>query len=148
VDSATRNPEPSARILPGTLMRIGVPPSMVGPYLSGQRAVVAGYAHRANGALFRGLAEAYQAFGLAHERPPFAPDSAELHFLQWFAREIDGYVPVTVDRPGPGDQPGREYFLEPVTIPVGATLWKVSASGAECLARYDGLAWYPAGRED
>jgi len=43
VGSASRESAQHARILPGTPMRKVIPPRMVGPYMSGQRGVIAGY---------------------------------------------------------------------------------------------------------
>ena len=50
---SAREPAQAARILPGTPMRKVVPPRMVGPYMSGQRGVIAGYVHRVRDVVFR-----------------------------------------------------------------------------------------------
>ena len=126
-----------ARILPGTPMRKVVPPRMVGPYMSGQRGVIAGYVHRVRDVVFRNLADAYYALGLGYEGSDFEPDMAELYFLCWQAREIDGYVPVSAR----GASGQVEFYLEPIQIPVGTTLGRLGDSGDEPVARYDGLAW-------
>ena len=93
--SARESAQP-ARIFPGTPMRKVIPPRMVGPYMSGQRGVIAGYVHRVRDVVFRNTADAFYALGLGYEGSDFKPDMAELYFLCWQAREIDGYVPVTV----------------------------------------------------
>ena len=72
-----------------------VPPRMVGPYMSGQRGVIAGYVHRVRDIVFRNTADAFYALGLGYEGSDFKPDMSEMYFLCWQAREIDGYVPVT-----------------------------------------------------
>jgi hypothetical protein len=110
---------------------------MVGPYMSGQRGVIAGYVHRVRDVVFRNLADAYYALGLGYEGSDFEPDMAELYFLCWQAREIDGYVPVSAR----GASGQVEFYLEPIQIPVGTTLGRLGDSGDEPVARYDGLAW-------
>lgn len=141
--SAAREPAQPARIPAGTPMRKAVPPRMVGPYLSGQRNVIAGYAYRVRDVQFRGPADAYRALGLGYEGSEFTPDMGDLYFLCWQAREIDGYVPVPPRGPG-----GRaEFYLEPIQIPVGATMTRCTNGREEPVARYDGLAWRRTGRE-
>jgi hypothetical protein len=110
---------------------------MVGPYMSGQRGVIAGYVHRVRDILLRNPADAFYALGLGYEGSDFKPDMAELYFLCWQAREIDGYVPVTAR--GAAGQP--EFYLEPIQIPVATTLCRLADAGEEPVARYDGLAW-------
>jgi hypothetical protein len=130
-------PALAARILPGTPMRKVVPPRMVGPYMSGQRGVIAGYVHRVRDVAVRSPADAFYALGLGYEGSDFKPDMAELYCLCWQAREIDGYVPITPRGPA-----GRaEFYLEPIQIPVGTALSRLTDVGEESVARYDGLAW-------
>jgi hypothetical protein len=116
-----------------------IPPRMVGPYMSGQRGVIAGYVHRVRDAPLRSPAEAYAVLGLAYEGSEFRPDMPEMFFLCWNAREIDGYVPV--------NSGGRlaEFYLEPIQIPVGATLCRLTLNGDEPVSRYDGLTWRRSG---
>jgi len=118
-------------------MRKVIPPRMVGPYMSGQRGVIAGYVHRVRDIMFRNPADAFYALGLGYEGSDFKPDMTELYCLCWQAREIDGYVPVTV-RGAPGRS---EFYLEPIQIPVATTLCRLADLGEEPIARYDGLAW-------
>jgi hypothetical protein len=108
---------------------------MVGPYLSGQRAVIAGYVHRVRDLALHSPAEAFSVLGLGFEGSEFRPDMPELFFLCWNAREIDGYVPVSS-----GGRP-PEFYLEAIQIPVGTTLCKLTLTGDEPVSRYDGLAW-------
>ena len=122
---SAREPAQAARILPGTPMRKVVPPRMVGPYMSGQRGVIAGYVHRVRDVVFRNPADAFYALGLGYEGSDFKPDMPELYFLCWQAREIDGYVPVSAR-----GMPGRvEFYLEPIQIPVGTTLCRLAGRG-------------------
>jgi len=136
VGSARESAQP-ARILPGTPMRKVITPRMVGPYMSGQRGVIAGYVHRVRDFVFRNPADAFYALGLGYEGSDFKPEMSELYFLCWQAREIDGYVPVTMR----GAAGRAEFYLEPIQIPVATTLCRMADVGEEPIARYDGLAW-------
>jgi hypothetical protein len=121
-------------IAPGTPMWKAVPPRLVGPYLNGQRSVLAGYVYRAQDVRFHNPAEAYLALSLGWEDSEFAPDMSELHLICWLARTVDGYQQTT--------DPGvPEFYLEPIPIPVGAGMCRLGADGDELVARYDGLAW-------
>ena len=127
-------PERTPAIAPGTPMWKAVPPRLVGPYLSGQRCVLAGYVYRAEDVRFHNPAEAYLALSLGWEGSEFTPDMAELHLLCWLARAADGYQRTA----GPGVP---EFYLEPIPIPVGAGMCRLGADGDELVGRYDGLAW-------
>ena len=118
-------------------MRKVVPPRMVGPYMSGQRGVIAGYVHRVRDIMFRNPADAFYALGLGYEGSDFKPEMTELYCLCWQAREIDGYVPVTTR----GAAGRVEFYLEPIQIPVATMLCRLTDVGEEPIARYDGLAW-------
>ncbi len=126
--------ERAPAIAPGTPMWKAVPPRLVGPYLGGQRCVLAGYVYRAEDVRFHNPAEAYLALSLGWEESEFAPDMAELYLLCWLARTVDGYQRTA----GPGVP---EFYLEPIPIPVGAGMCRLGANGDELVARYDGLAW-------
>lgn len=147
--SAVRGQAAPARIIPGTPMRKVIPPRMVGPYLGGQRDVIAGFVHRARDLRLRHPGEAFHALSLGYEGSEFRPDMAELFFLLWQARAIDGYVPAPPRAAGPGARGGEaaEFYLEPIQIPVGTTLCRLADAGEEVLARYDGLAWRRQARE-
>jgi hypothetical protein len=121
-------------IVPGTPMWKAVPPRLVGPYLNGQRTVLAGYVYRAPDVRFHSPAEAYLSLSLGWENSEFSPTMSVLYLLCWLARPVDGYVQAA----------GRgipEFYLEPVPIPVGAGMCRLGAGGGEVVARYDGLAW-------
>jgi hypothetical protein len=126
--------ERAPAIAPGTPMWKAVPPRLVGPYLGGQRCVLAGYVYRAQDVRFHNPAEAYLALRLGWEDSEFTPDMAELYLLCWLARTVDGYQRTA----GPGVP---EFYLEPIPIPVGAGMCRLGANGDELVARYDGLAW-------
>jgi len=127
-------PERLSAIAPGTPMWKAVPPRLVGPYLNGQRSVLAGYVYRAQDVRFHNPAEAYLALALGWEDSEFAPDMSELYLICWLARAVDGYLQ-TVGRGFP------EFYIEPIPIPIGAGLCRLGAAGDEFVAQYDGLAW-------
>ncbi|MGH3153519.1 MAG: hypothetical protein ACRDOB_22695 [Streptosporangiaceae bacterium] len=129
-------PERLPAIAPGTPMWKPVPPRLVGPYLDGQRSVLAGYVYRAADVRFHNPAEAYLALSLGWEDSEFTPVMSELYLICWLARVVDGYQPNT----GPGVP---EFYLEPISIPVGAGMCRLGADGDELVARYDGQAWQP-----
>jgi hypothetical protein len=120
-------------------MRKVIPPRMVGPYMTGQRSVIAGYVHRVRDVQFRSPSEAFMMLGLGYEGSEFRPDMTELFSLCWRSREIDGYVPARSNAP--------EFYLEPIQIPVGTTMCRLTNGGDEPVARYDGLAWRRPARE-
>lgn len=150
MSSAVRESAQPARIVPGTPMRKIIPPRMVGPYMGGQRDVIAGFVHRLRDVPLRGPGDAYHALALGYEGSEFRPDMAELYFLVWQAREIDGYVPVSAGQRGQAPARGPEaveFYLEPIQIPVGTMLCRLTDTGEESVARYDGLAWRRTSRE-
>ena len=105
-------PERVPAIAPGTPMWKAVPPRLVGPYLNGQRSVLAGYVYRAQDVRFHNPAEAYLALGLGWEDSEFSPAMNELYLVCWLARPVDGYQPAA-------GQAVPEFYLEPIPIPVG-----------------------------
>jgi hypothetical protein len=123
-------------------MRKVVPPRLVGPYLSGQRDVLAGYVYRADDLTFRAPAEAYDALSLGFDGSEFTPGMSEFHVICWSARPADGYLA----KDSAADIP--EFFIDPIPIPVGATLRRVGENASEdsavLVASYDGLAWQQA----
>jgi hypothetical protein len=127
-------PERLPAIAPGTPMWKAVPPRLVGPYLGGQRSVLASYVYRAGDVRFHNPAEAYLALSLGWEDSEFTSVMSELYLICWLARVVDGYQPTT----GPGVP---EFYLEPIPIPVGAGMCRLGADGDELVARYDGQAW-------
>jgi hypothetical protein len=114
-----------------------VPPRLVGPYLTGQRSVLAGYVYRATDVRFHNPAEAYLALSLGWEDSEFTPTMSELYLVCWLARPIDGYTQAA----GHG---APEFYLEPMPIPVGAGMCRLGAEPDQLVARYDGLAWQHA----
>jgi hypothetical protein len=120
-------------------MRKVVPPRLVGPYLSGQRDVLAGFVYRAADLAFREPADAYDALSLGFEGSEFTPGMGEIYVICWAARPVDGYrrKETAADIP--------EFFIEPIPIPVGAAMRRVGADSDELVAQYDGLAWQQAG---
>jgi hypothetical protein len=111
-----------------------VPPRLVGPYLTGQRTVLAGYVYRAQDVRFHNPAEAYLALSLGWEESEFTPHMSEIYLVAWLARAIDGYLPAA----GHGIP---EFYIEPMAIPVGAGMCRLGQDGDQLVARYDGLAW-------
>ena len=88
-------PERLTAIAPGTPMWKAVPPRLVGPYLTGQRSVLAGYVYRAQDVRFHNPAEAYLALSLGWEDSEFTPHMSEIYLVAWLARAIDGYAPAS-----------------------------------------------------
>jgi hypothetical protein len=150
-------------IQPGTLMQKAIPPRLVEPYLTGRRAVIAGFVYRVQDSSFTGPAEYFEALDLGYEGSDFAPGLAELYVLRWRAVRSDSYqVPYSTEMGG--DWSGKppftgtgytssrshvvaEFYLDPVPVPVGAEIYRISAAGTEFIARFDGQAWLrPVGR--
>jgi hypothetical protein len=147
----------SAAIQPGTLMQKAIPPRLVEPYLAGRRAVIAGFVYRVQDSSFAGPAEYYEALDLGYEGSDFDPDLAELYVLRWTAVSPASYrVPYSTQMGG--DWSGKppftgtgytssrshmvaEFYLDPVPVPVGAEIYRISSAGTEFIARFDGQAW-------
>ena len=144
---------PAAMVIePGTPMRKVIPPRLIGPYLNGQRSIIAGFVYRGYDAAFRDPAECFAVLGLGYEGSEFSADMPEIYFLGWLAREMDTYVAAS----GPGGRdpngpsPARavaEFYTDPMPIPVGAAISRLTARGDDLIARYDGLAWRRPTRE-
>jgi hypothetical protein len=130
-------------IAPGTLMRKIVPPRLVGPYLTGQRDVLAGFVYRDDDLAVEEPADVYQALGLGFAGSEFVPEMSEYYAICWPARPFDGYQ-------YRGDTADiAEFFIEPIPIPVGAEMRRVRAGEPvpEFVAQYDGLAWQQVDEE-
>jgi hypothetical protein len=129
-------------------MRKVIPPRLVGPYLNGQRSIIAGFVYRGRDVAFRDPVECFAALGLGYEGSEFTADVREVYFLGWLAREMDTYAAAS----GP-DDPGRpahtvpEFYTDPMPIPVGASISRLTARGDDLVARYDGLVWRRPMRE-
>jgi hypothetical protein len=154
-------------IEPGTPMRKVIPPRLIGPYLNGQRSIIAGFVYRGHDATFRDPAQCFAALDLGYEGSEFTADMGEIYFLGWRARDMDTYVaasgPGGVGQAGrgtgwPGQAPGGrtpatpartvpEYYTDPMPIPVGAAISRLTVRGDDLIARYDGLVWRRPTRE-
>lgn len=117
--------------VPGTPMRKIVPPRLVGPYLTGQRDVLAGYVYRAADPRLDDLSAAFGALRLGFDGSDFAPDLDEYYAIGWPARACDGYRAAE----------DGQLFIDPIPIPVGAALHRVRSSSDDVVAEYDGLSW-------
>jgi hypothetical protein len=136
---------------PGTPMRKVIPPRLVGPYLNGLRSILAGFVYREREVTFRDPAECFSALGLGYEGSEFTAETPEVYFLCWMAREMDTYVPASEPAgPGRGSLGVRvipEFYTDPMPVPVGASICRLTARGEDLIARYDGLAWRRPARE-
>jgi hypothetical protein len=121
--------------MPGTPMRKVVPQRLVGPYLTGQRDVLAGFVYRAADLAFDEPADVYDALSLGYEGSEFTAEMSEFYVICWPARPLDGYS----RRDTGANLP--EFFIEPIPIPVGAVMRRVRSESDEAVARYDGLVW-------
>lgn len=143
---------PPGCITPGTPMLKAIPPRLVEPYLTGQRAVIAGYIYRAQDCPLHTPAEFCQALGLGYPGSDFRADMPELSLLRWQALDMTGSLLTPLPDGGYGHGAGPaagvpEFFTLPAPIPVGAEIHRVTRTGAELLACYDGQSWErPAGR--
>jgi hypothetical protein len=136
--------ESRSEIAPGTPMRKIVPPRLVGPYLTGQRDVLAGYVYRADDLPTDSLgdpAAIYQTLGFGYAEQESAAEAVEYYIICWLARPVDDYE----YRDEPAGVP--EFFIEPIPIPVGASMRRVRADSHELVAQYDGLAWQQVDEE-
>jgi hypothetical protein len=142
---------------PGTLMHKAIPPRMVEPYLTGRRSIITGFVHRVADSPFSNPRDFHQAFGLGYEGSDFSPDMPEVYVLRWRAVGSEAYrVPLSPARGGDWtmkppftgtgftddhDLAVAEYYTEPIPVPVGAEIHRVTANGTEFIARYDGQVW-------
>ena len=113
---------------PGTLMEKMIPASLVDPYLTSQRWVIAGFAYRA--------ADAPRA------RMALNPqDARELWVLRWRSLDMQTYLSVARIDGDPYRPAPAELYIEPGPIPVGTEMYRITAAGEEFVARNDGQAW-------
>jgi hypothetical protein len=139
-----------------------IPPRLVEPYLTGRRAVIAGFVYRAQDTSFVEPAEFYAAMSLSYEGSDFGPDLTEVCVLRWNAVGTDAYlVPYSADQGGNWSgkppltgtgfasfraRPIAEFYLDPIPVPVGAEIYRITPGAAEFIARFDGQVWLrPAG---
>jgi len=139
-------------------MQNPIPPRLVEPYLTGRRAVIAGYAYRAADTDFTSPADFYAALDLGYEGSEFRPDMQEIYLLRWTAAAPAAYQ-IPFSREHGGDWTGKppftgtgytswaarpipEFFVDLMPIPVGAEIHRIAHGGhADFIARYDGQAW-------
>jgi hypothetical protein len=142
---------------PGTLMHKAIPPRMVEPYLTGRRSIIAGFVHRVADSSLLHPRELFNAMSLGYEGSEFSPDMEELYLLRWRAVGSESYqVPYSVALGGDwamkppftgtgytasSAHPVPEFYIDPVPVPVGAEIYRISAGRAEFIARYDGQVW-------
>jgi hypothetical protein len=144
-------------VTPGTLMQKVIPPRLVEPYLTGRRLVIAGFVYRAEDSSFTDPADFYTVLDLGYPGSEFRPDMPEVYVLRWRAARAESYrVPYSADRGGDWadkppftgtgftSAPGRaipEFYTDPVPIPVGAEIYRISQGRGEFIARFDGQGW-------
>jgi hypothetical protein len=145
-------------VAPGTLMHKAIPPRMVEAYLTGRRSIISGFVYRVADSPFASPRDIYYGLGLGYEGSEFSPDMPEVYMLRWRAVGTEGYqVPYSVARGGDWalkppftgtgyteasqDRPVAEYFVDPLPVPVGAEIHRISAGQTEFIARYDGQVW-------
>jgi hypothetical protein len=147
----------SLAVEPGTLLHKAIPPRMVEPYLTGRRSIIAGFVHRVADSSFSHPLDYYSAFSLDYDGSEFGPEMTELYLLRWQAVGTETYqVPYSVAlggdwamKPpftGTGYTAGQahpvpEFFTDPIPVPVGAEIYRITAGRPEFIARYDGQAW-------
>ena len=141
----------------GTLMQKPIPPRLVEPYLTGRRSVIAGFVYLAKDSSFTDPAEFYQSLDLGYEGSEFGADMPEVYVLRWPAVGTETYlVPYSTELGGDWSgkppftgtgytsSPSRaipEFYTDPVPVPVGAEIYRISPGQAEFIARYDGQVW-------
>jgi hypothetical protein len=147
----------SVAIEAGTPMQKAVPPRLVEPYLTGRRAVIAGFVYRVQDSSFASPAEYFEALDLGYDGSDFGSDVAELYVLRWNAVGQESYkVPYSSERggdwsakppfTGTGLTSSRsravaEYYLDPVPVPIGAEIYRITSAGTDFIARFDGQVW-------
>jgi hypothetical protein len=142
---------------PGTLMQKAIPPRMVEPYLTGRRSVISGFVHKVADSRDARPESLYEAFSLGFSGSDFASDMPEIYVLRWRAVGTETYeVPYSAQYGGDWamqppftgtgytsshERAVAEYFTEPITVPVGAEIHRISSDTSEFIARYDGQVW-------
>lgn len=143
-------------------MQKAIPPRLVEPYLTGRRAVIAGFVYRVQDSSFANPAEYFEALDLGYEGSDFGPNLSEVYVLRWSAVGPESYkIPYSADRggdwsakppfTGTGYTSSRsrliaEFYVDPVPVPVGAEIYRITPGGSDFIARFDGQVWLrPAG---
>ena len=152
-----RNIAQDSLIAAGTLMQKPIPPRLVEPYLTGRRAVIAGFVYRAADTSFTEPSDFYTALDLGYDGSEFRPEMTELYVLRWTAATLEMYrVPYSAERGGDWtgkppftgtgytswpSRPIPEFFVDLMPIPVGAEIYRIAKGNADFIARYDGQVW-------
>jgi hypothetical protein len=130
---------------------------MVEPYLTGRRSIISGFVHRVADSHASTPGDLHRIFGLGYEGSDFSPDLTEIYVLRWPAVGTEAYrVPYSAEHGGDwamkppftgtgftaaDDQQVAEYFTDPVPVPVGAEIHRISTGKSDFIARYDGQVW-------
>jgi hypothetical protein len=141
----------------GTVMQKPIPPRLVEPYLTGRRAVIAGFVYRAADTAFTDPADFYSVLDLGYEGSDYRPDMAEVYLLRWTSGAPETYlVPYSADHGGDWtgkppfagtgytswpSHPVAEFFVDLMPIPVGAEIHRIAPGRSDLVARYDGQVW-------
>ena len=141
----------------GTTMHKPIPPRLVEPYLTGRRAVIAGFVYRLADSSFTDPADIYHALDLGYEGSEFRPDMPEVYVLRWTASIPEAYeVPYSVERGGDWtgkppftgtgytswpSHPIPEFYVDLMPIPVGTEIYRITPGNEDFIARYDGQVW-------
>ncbi|HVB46594.1 MAG TPA: hypothetical protein VNF47_28330 [Streptosporangiaceae bacterium] len=141
----------------GTAMQKPIPPRLVEPYLTGRRAVIAGFVYRMADCSFADPADYFHALDLGYNGSEFKSDMREIYLLRWIAGSPQVYqIPYSAEhggdwtgRPpftGTGytswpDRPVPEFYVDLMPIPVGTEIYRIVPGQADFIARYDGQVW-------
>jgi hypothetical protein len=141
----------------GTMLQKPIPPRLVEPYLTGRRAVVAGFVYRLSDCSFTDPADFYNALDLGYDGSEFRPDMSEVYVLRWAAAAPEAYkVPYSVEQGGDWtgkppftgtgytswpSHPIPEFYVDLMPIPVGTEIYRISPGNEDFIARYDGQVW-------
>jgi hypothetical protein len=138
-------------------MQKAVPPRLVEPYLTGRRAVIAGFVYRVQDSSFANPADYFEALDLGYEGSDFGPSLSEVYVLRWSAVDPESYkIPYSAERGGDwsakppftgnGYTSSRshlvaEFYLDPIPVPVGAEIHRITPGGSDFIASFDGQVW-------
>jgi len=139
------------------MMQKPIPPRLVEPYLTGRRAVIAGFAYRAADCSFTDPADFFSALDLGYEGSEFKPDMPEVYVLRWTASAPEVYqIPYSAEHGGDWtgkppftgtgytswpSRPIPEFYVDLMPIPVGTEIYRIIPGQADFIARYDGQVW-------
>jgi hypothetical protein len=118
-----------------------IPFSLVEPYLTGERSVLAGFAYRAVDAVFADPDWPAEAHGRPGAGGGPGVDGPDFWVLRWHALEMQSFLtphPAVHAETGCG---AYELLVEPGPIPVGTEMYRITQVSEEFIARYDGQAW-------